>query len=192
MTNRLKILIILLACMGILSTVSAVWNWISPPQVITQTEYVSVPEIKEVVKIKRVEVPGPERIITIEKEKIVEKLHLPEWFSGDANLQAIATAVVAPYEGDTNVVATLNTETGAGNIIARREPLSFMALESKTYFYLKPGISTRGDFPFSGGVYRQLLRIKNVHVGGYGEGSVRLDAGSLERPEVVAGLVLYW
>ena len=191
MTNRIKILIILLASVGILSTVSAFRNWIKPPNVITQTEYVTVPEIKEVIKIKRVEVPGPERIITIEKEKIVEKLHLPEWFFVD-DIQAIATAVVTSYEGNTNVVATLNTETGAGSIIAKREPMSFMALESKTLFYLKPGISTRGDFPISAGVHRQLLRIKNVHIGAYGEGSVRLDAGSLEQPEVVAGILLYW
>lgn len=192
MTNRLKILIGIVAFIIILSGISALSNWAGSLVPITQIEYVSVPQIKEVIKYKRVEVPGPEKIITIEKEKIVEKLKLPESFSQNSDLQAIATGVIAPYEGNTNVVATLDTKTGEGNLIAKQEPLPFFAFEKKTLFYVMPAISSRGDFPISAGIHRQLFRVKNVHTSGVVGVTTRYDDGRLNNNEFIAGVVLFW
>lgn len=51
MTNRLKILIGIVAFIIILSGISALSNWAGSLVPITQIEYVSVPQIKEVIKI---------------------------------------------------------------------------------------------------------------------------------------------
>lgn len=154
-----------------LAFMSAIYAWYGernkPPM--SQTEYVNVPEIKEVVKIKRVEVPGPEKIVTIEKKVLVEKIKLPEWFLAETE-QAIATAVIPPYEGKTNVISTLNTETGIGNIIAKQEPLPFMQFENKKEAGVRVGYTTDGAKAHTT-IYGRwnFMRIGNVHLGLYGE-----------------------
>ena len=144
MSLKNKIITGLIMFLLLLATVSAIYAWYKEKNkpVISQIEYVKVPEIKEVVKLKRVEVPGPERIVTVEKIKIVEKLNLPEWFSKNQDEQAIATGEVQPYDGKTNVVATLNTKTGVGNIIVKQEPLSFLGFVNDKEIYGKIGYTT--------------------------------------------------
>jgi len=95
-----------------LALMSALYAWYGernkPP--VSQKVYIPVEQIKEVEKIKRVEVPGPEKIVTIEKKVIVEKLKLPEWFMAETE-QAIATAVIPPYDGDTQAMTPPITPT---------------------------------------------------------------------------------
>ena len=154
-----------------LALLSAIWAWYGernkPP--VSNTVYIPVDQIKEVTKIKRVEVPGPEKIVTIEKKVIQEKIKLPEWFLGETE-QAIATGVIAPYEGKTNVVATLNTETGVGQVIAKQEPLPFMQFENKKEAGVRVGYTTDGAKAHST-IYGRwnFFRVGNVHLGLYGE-----------------------
>ena len=154
-----------------LALISAIWAWYGernkPP--VSQTVYIPTEQIKEVVKIKRVEVPGPEKIVTIEKKVLVEKIKLPDWFL-DETEQAIATGVIQPYDGKTNVIATLNTETGIGNIIAKQEPLPFMQFENKKEAGVRVGYTTDGAKAHST-IYGRwnFLRVGNVHLGLYGE-----------------------
>jgi hypothetical protein len=155
----------------LLATVSAIRAWYiernKPP--VSQIEYVKVPEIKEVIKVKRVEVPGPERIVTVEKIKIVEKLKLPEWFATNADEQAIATGEVQPYEGKTNVVATLNTKTGVGGIIVKQEPLSLAGFINDKELYLKGGYTTSREIEVTGGGRWLFARVGKIKIGGYVE-----------------------
>lgn len=159
------------AIVATLAMLSAIWAWYGernkPP--VSQTVYIPVDQIKEVTKIKRVEVPGPEKIITIEKKVIQEKIKLPDWFM-DETEQAIATGVIAPYEGKTNVVATLNTETGVGNIIAKQTPQPFMSFENKKELGVRAGYTTDGAKAHTS-IYGRwnFLRVGNVHLGLYGE-----------------------
>lgn len=154
-----------------LALISAIWAWYGernkPP--VSQTVYIPVDQIKEVTKIKRVEVPGPEKIVTIEKKVIQEKIKLPDWFL-DETEQAIATGVIAPYEGKTNVVATLNTETGVGNIIAKQMPQPFMSFENKKELGVRAGYTTDGAKAHTS-IYGRwnFMRVGNVHMGMYGE-----------------------
>ena len=154
-----------------LALMSALYAWYGernkPP--VSQTVYIPVDQIKEVEKIKRVEVPGPEKIVTIEKKVIVEKLKIPDWFL-DETEQAIATGVIAPYEGKTNVVATLNTETGVGNIIAKQMPQPFMSFENKKELGVRAGYTTDGAKAHTS-IYGRwnFMRVGNVHMGMYGE-----------------------
>jgi hypothetical protein len=150
--------------------------------VVSQTEYVPVSKIKQVVKIKRVMVPGPDKIVTIEKEKVVEKLKLPNWVAQNADEQIIATGEIEPWEGKTDVVATLNTKSGAGNIIAKQRPLSLFAFENKKELGGRLGYTSKEFKQIITGFGRwQFLRVGNFHAGLYGEGNTEGEAiGQLE------------
>ncbi len=153
-----------------LGLMSAIYAWYGernkPP--VSQKVYVTVEKIKEVDKIKRVEVPV-EKIVTIEKKVLVEKIKLPEWFMAETE-QAIATAVIPPYDGDTQAIATINTDTGVGNIIAKQIPQSFMDFENKKEMGVRVGYTTDGAKAHST-IYGRwnFLRVGNVHLGLYGE-----------------------
>jgi hypothetical protein len=172
MNLKNKVIVGLMMFLMLLATVSAIYAWYKEKNkpITSQIEYVKVPEIKEVVKLKKVEVPGPETIVTVEKIKIVEKLSLPEWFSKDQDEQAIATGEVQPYEGKTNVVATLNIKTGTGNIIVKQEPLSFLGFTNEKEIYGKIGYSTARELETVVGGRWLFARIGKIKIGGYAEG----------------------
>jgi len=69
--TKLKITVSILAGILLLVIASVIYAWFKKPAFLTTTEYVKVPEIKEVVKVKRVNVPGPKEIVTIEKPVVV-------------------------------------------------------------------------------------------------------------------------
>ena len=168
MTTIVKVIIGALALLLILATASSLYQWYHKPTGSTTT-YVKVPEIKEVVKIKRVTVPGPERIVTIEKAVIIDKLSLPEWIKTDANEQAIATAVIEPYKGKTNAVSLLNTKTGVGQIVAKQEPLSLFGFVNDKEIGVRGGYSVKQNQELD--VYGRwdFVRVGNVAIGIYGE-----------------------
>jgi hypothetical protein len=178
-----KIIIYGLCILLILAVASSLWNWYKKPPATNTVEYVKVPQIKEVIKIKRVEVPGPERIVTIDKEVIVERLKLPEWVRTNADEQAIATAVIEPYKGKTNAVALLNIKTGVGQIIAKQEPIPLFGFVNDREVGIRAGINIKGEPETT--VYGKwsFVRIGNVHVGAYadagstGTAKIQLEAG---------------
>lgn len=174
MTTTTKILISVLAVAGILAAASSAYNWYAPQfqPATSRTEYVRVPEIRTVTKIKKVYVPGSKEIVTFEKEKIVEKLKLPNWVAADADEQVIATAEIPPYEGTTNAVALLNTRTGVGNIIAKQQPISLFAFENKKEIGVRAGYTTDQFKQLITAFGRwQFFRVGNMHLGVYGEGN---------------------
>ena len=184
MTLKTKIIIGIITLVCVLAVSSSVYNWYSgiwkPP--VSSSTYLPAPQIKVVTKIKRVEVPGPERITTIEKEVVVEKLKLPDWIKNDVNKQVIATAEIAPYEGKTNAAAILDTKTGQSEIIAKQVPLSLFGFENKKELGVRVGYST-DEWEMRSTVFGrwQFARIGNVHLGIYGEANSRGEGvGQLE------------
>lgn len=177
----------------LLAVVSMTYLWYKeknkPPT--STVQYVTVEKVKTVEKIKKVEVPGPERIITIEKEKIVEKINLPDWFSKDKDEQAIATGVIEPYKGKTDVIATLNTKTGIGNIIAKQEPLSFFGFGNDKELYGKLGYSTTKEMQVVVGGRFLFVRVGGFKVGAYAEGRAGFSTNeSKGTQEATAGLMI--
>ena len=170
MTLKNKIRIGILLVLTLSATASAVYFWYHRPY-INSVEYVNVPQIKEVVKIKRVEVHGPERIVTIEKEKIVTKLSLPEWIRTNTDEQAIATAAIEPYRGQTNAVALLNIKTGVGQIVAKQEPLSLFGFVNDREAGVRAGVNIKGEQETTIYGRYDFFRIGRVHVGVYGDAS---------------------
>lgn len=159
--------------------ISAVKAWYSEKNkpALTKTEYVQVEKIKEVEKIKKVEVPV-EKIVTIEKQVIVEKLKLPDWIANDENKQVIAVATIPPYEGRTSAVATIDTKTGIGEILAKQEPLGLIGLVNEKNLYGKIGFTTRKETSLTVGGQWQFLRIGKVKIGGYVEAQSYIDSDS--------------
>jgi hypothetical protein len=168
---------IIITIIALLAIIAAVWGWYRPPVTLSKTEYVKVPEIKTVTKVKRVRVPVKE-IITLEKKEVSAKLHLSEEITNDDNKQITATAEIPPYEGKTNVIAIFDKQNNTTQIDAKQQQLSFFALENKRAIGLRYGYASIGSATDSvvgsgmeADVYARwdILRIGGVHVGLYGE-----------------------
>jgi hypothetical protein len=163
-----RISLALLFCVMLFAAIS---GWYKPANEIVTTVYLKPKEEKVVTKIKRVDVPGPQTVITIEKEVIVEKLKLPDWFAKDKNEQPIANADLMPTRAGYSVVGTINTQTGEGGIIAKEKEQPFIGLPNEKEIGIRYGLSTQGATGSEANVYGKwnFLRVGNVHVGTYGE-----------------------
>ncbi len=167
--NRTETIVTILAVLAVTSAVVAWYRGEHPP-VASKTEYIKVPQIKTVTKIKRITVPV-EKVVTIEKQVVVEKLKLPPEIAQDDNKQVISTGEVVPYEGKTNVVAVLDTKTGESQIIAKQAPLPFFDFVNKREIGLRYGYGSASKVSMETDIYGRwdFLRIGNVHLGVYGE-----------------------
>jgi hypothetical protein len=156
-----------LALVAVIALCSMVWNWYHPKtNTITTTEYRTVPEERIVTKIKRVIVPGPERVVTIEKEAITDKtgVTIPQ------GKEAVANADIEPSEGGTSVIAVLDMETGETNIVAKEKELSLFGFPSDIEAMLRYGTSTQGIGQQAEIAVRyQFLRVGKFKLGAYGE-----------------------
>jgi hypothetical protein len=191
---KIKIIIGVIGALLLLALMSVSYAWYKektkPP--VSSVEYIKVPEIKEVIKIKRVEVPI-EKIVTIEKQVLVEKLKLPDWFKADTNKQAIATAVIEPYEGRSNTIAVIDTSTGVGEIIVKQEDLPFAGFANEKQIYGKVGYSTNSETQITIGADWRFARIGKIKVGVFGEGRAAFthgEVGNRYPVEAVAGVIL--
>lgn len=185
-----KIIIGILSALLILAMASAVYFYYSDRQKPTpsQSTYMPAPEIKEVVKVKKVEVPGPEKIVTVEKEVVVEKLKLPPSVQAPEK-QIVATASIEPYEGKTNAVAVMDTKTGESEIIVKQEPLSLFGFVNKKELYARAGYSTSWDTQISVGGRWQFLRIGKIKIGTFAEGKASFSTDETKSTgEAVAGV----
>jgi hypothetical protein len=173
---------VLIAVLGI-ALISMVNAWykekfkpITPPQ----TNFVEVEKIKYINKIKKVEVPI-EKIVTYEKNVIVKKVNgLPTWFVENADEQAIATADLPETKGGYEVIGTMNTKTGVGNIIAKEKPRSLFGLPNEKEIGVRAGYNNKLEQNVS--IYGRwnFFRVGNVHLSAYGEGSQNNATAQLE------------
>lgn len=191
---KIKIIGGVILLLLLLALMSATYAWYieknKPP--VSKVEYIKVPEIKEVIKIKRVEVPI-EKIVTIEKQVLIEKMKLPDWFRTDTNKQAIATAVIAPYEGNTNAVAVVDTQSGVGEIVVKQEELSIAGFSNDKQLYAKAGYSTNVETQVTLGAEWKFIRVGKIKVGAFAEGRAAFgtqEAGSRYPVEALAGIIL--
>lgn len=147
------------------------WNWYHPKEGASSPQWTPAPQIKEVVKIKRVEVPGPEKIITIEKERVVQEIGLPESISTDPYKQVVATATIPPYKGQTDVVAITDTQSGASEITTKQKPLPLFGFPNEKELGARVGIGTSGEKMMD--IYGRwtFFRVGSWHLGIYGEGT---------------------
>ncbi len=168
----LKAVLIVVCCVLAIACASLAYFHFKKPVAVNAEVYTPAPEIKQTVKIKRVEVPGPERIITIEKEKVVERLHLGDEIGKNPDKQIVATAVIPPHEGDTNAVAVMDTRTGEGSISVKQEDPPWFAFQNKKeiggrFGYVADENGTKQQVD----AYARytIFRVWKIHIGLYGE-----------------------
>jgi hypothetical protein len=174
-----KVLLLVIIVIALLALAAAVRSWYREPSVITKTEYVTVPQEKIVEKIRTVAVPGPERIVTIEKPVIVDKLDLPREIADNDALQIVANADMPATKAGYSTCAVLDTGTGVSRIIAKEKPLPFFALLNEKELGGRVGYSTGGVAVDLYGRWT-FARMGSVYLGGYAEcaGTVASSGGS--------------
>lgn len=140
------------------------WYW---PEVKIVERWNEAPPPKVITKIKKVEV-FVDKIITIEKEKVVEKLKLDVKPSDEI----LAVAEIPSYEGKTSVAAIFDKATAETKINYRHEPLPFISFENQKELWLKAGYAlNRNGLGYNievGGEWK-FLRVANFHLGLFGQ-----------------------
>lgn len=163
---------IILIC-AIIAAVSAVVNWYRPAKMLTTQQFIPVPQIKEITKVQRVTIPGPEKIVVIQKDEAAEELDLPADVVNDPAKQLTATADIPPSEGGSQCVAVINTTTGESSMIAKEKPLPLFGLPSKWEVGARYGWDTSSNNPnkLAGDIHArwQFLRVGPVKAGVYSE-----------------------
>jgi hypothetical protein len=174
LSNKLLIVFIVIAAVAV---TSATYNWYHPKvKTITQTEYRTVTEQKEVVKIKRVEIPGPVRIITIDKQTIADKLDIHPLAD---NEHIISNADIPPSESGTSAVTVLNMDTGESKIIAKEKPFSLFGFPSNIEAGLRYGLASQSGQEGELFTRWQFLRIGKIYLGAYGEMTTKPEAKAM-------------
>jgi hypothetical protein len=107
-------------------------------------QYAPAAPIPAASRIKVVTIPGPPQIVTVEKERVVEKLKLPDAIAKDPDKQVVATAEVGPYAGKTDAVAVLDTRSGKAEVELKQEPLPFFGLENGKEVGARAGVGFHG------------------------------------------------
>jgi hypothetical protein len=149
---------------------SMLWSWYKPAPLVNPTQYTQAQPIKEVEKIQIVKVPGPAQIVTVEKERVIEKLKLPDEIAKDDAKQVVATAVVPPHEANTNAIAIMDTKTGESHIELKQEKPPFFAFKNDKEIGIRGGIGVHGKQVDIYGRYT-FARVGRFHVAAYGEGT---------------------
>lgn len=153
---------------------------------ITEVKYITQEKIRTVERIKTVKVQGPKEIVTIEKEKVVNKLELPDWVKTDAAKQVIATAQIQPYDGYTDTVAVLDVKTGESEIIAKQVPHTTFGFEKTKVIGVRAGAHINSDSNVE--IYGQynFFRVGKAHMAAYGELDTEGDA------KIMLGIEYRW
>jgi len=132
-------------------------------------------EVKVVTRkvTKLVQVPGPERIVYLDKQEAVNALKMPELLDTPDNVLAAATI---PPSGERPVTAvSVLSPSGEGRVIYRMEPQKFFQIKKE--FGARAGISTGGVGIAE--LYARPLRVGpvNVEVRGWVHAGQDTDAG---------------
>lgn len=115
------------------------------------------PIVRTIERVRRVVVPGPPRIVYLDKPRLAAALRFPELAETSDNVLAVAT--IPPSSGNTTAAALLNQE-GETRLIYRREPPSFLAV--KREMGVRAGLVTGGGV--LGEFYVRPARIGPVEV----------------------------
>jgi hypothetical protein len=180
--NKRLAIEITLAVIAVLALTSAGWNWYHPTvKTVTQTQYQTVPQEKKVETIKRVTVPGPERIVTIEKPVVVEKLGLPPAIAADPTKEIVANGEIMTHDGDkVSTVAVMDTPADGTpatvSIIAKEQPPSLFGLPNDWEMGVRYGLGTRAGQEGNINARWQFFRLGNIYLGAYGEIGTRPEA----------------
>jgi hypothetical protein len=179
MIDKTKVILGFVIIILMLAFVSMFFAWYKETnkKPINTVQYVTVEKIKKVDKIKKVFVPI-EKIQVVEKPILVKKVDgLPDWFTSNPDEQATASADLDRTEGGYEVLSTMNTKTGIGNIIAKEKKRSLFAFVNKKRIGAGIGYTSK-DFQqvITGFAEWDFFRVGNIHTTFYGEVNSQSEA----------------
>jgi hypothetical protein len=108
---------------------------------------------------------GPERIVYLNRPELERKDLLPESVKRDKDKEVTAVTTVPEHDGDTTVIAVIDTDTGETTLETRRERPSFFELSNIKTIGLRYDINRRGTLY---GSY-EFLRAGKLHMEVYAE-----------------------
>jgi hypothetical protein len=160
----------------------AIWNWYHQPQPAQKT-YTTAAPIPAAAKIKKQIVPV-KKIIVLDKKQASKKLMLPDAVAQDNNTQILATAQIPETDttGKTDIVAVMDTGSGATEIISKQQPQSFFAVINQKAIGIRLGINGGiTSFEREADIYGRwdILRTGAVRWGLYGEVNSRGDGRAM-------------
>lgn len=148
---------------------SALWGWYRKPQVINvpYNVYVPVPQIQEVVKVKKEYVYVDKgQVQVLNKEEAIKRLDgFPAGIKDDKDKQITSTGVIPPYKGKTNVVNVIDTKSGISEIMAKQVALPLFAIEQERY----AGVRIGSTGQVTGFIEWGFARVGKLHAGAYGQ-----------------------
>ena len=163
----------------LIAVTSAIYGWFfRAPDIRGLPVYINVPVEKEVIKIKKIPYPVSQ-VEVYEKERIIEKLKLPDWIKQDKDVQVIADGEVSAYKGKTSVVTYLNTKDGKANMLMKQKPLPFFSFEDEKEIGFRYGYNS--SLKQDGELYGRwtFIRIGSFYSALYGEATTEPKAKAM-------------
>jgi hypothetical protein len=111
---------------------------------------------------------GPERIVYLNRPALEREDLLPERVKHDPDKEVTAVTTVPEHNGDTTVIAVIDTDTGETSLDIRQERPSLFALESLKTIGIRCDVTTSCNELEVYGSW-EFLRIGSVHLEAYGE-----------------------
>ncbi len=125
-----NIIIAALGCALCLAIGLYAYHWYHPATPAPLQQWGDAKPIPGTEKAKTVVKPM-KQIQTLDKQEVGPALKLPESLTNDPETEVIATGRAPAYEGNTNIVATVNTRTGEGSIQLKQEPVPFFGFPNE-------------------------------------------------------------
>jgi hypothetical protein len=140
--ERIKTIAVIVFGVGVFIGCIAAWDWYHQQSKSAQKDYVTAAPVPAAEKIKKVIIPV-KKIIALDKKQASKKLKLPEAIAQDENKQVIATAQLPETDttGKTDIVAVMDTGSGATEIISKQQPQSFFAVINQKAIGVRYGVS---------------------------------------------------
>jgi len=172
MLSKIKTSTVVIIGIVILVVIAGIYGWYHNPLTQLTTKFTAAPSIPAAAKIPNVNIPV-KQVVVLEKKAVSKKLKLADELANDETKQIVSTAQTPATEttGKTDIIAVMNTTTGATEISTKQEPLSFFALENKKAIGLRYGYGTASKINYEADIYGRwdVLRVGAVHLGLYGE-----------------------
>jgi hypothetical protein len=132
-------------------------------------QFTAAPPIQAVVGIPSVDTKVTNGTVkTLSKARVAKKIDLPADIAQDPKKEVTATAETAASENGTEIITTIDTETGTTQVFFREKEAPLFAFENKKRIGVAYGVGTEGNTLKVFGEWT-FARVSNVHLSLQGE-----------------------
>lgn len=123
----------------------------------------------QAVRVPEVVIPGPKRLVTLDKEAVSRKLKLPSEVKDNLKNQVLTTSDITTKRAHINTVTYLNMSTGRATTIAKEVPPDFFRFENIRELGVRAGVNHKLERVEDLHGRWQFLGIGKGRLGAYGE-----------------------